>query len=520
MKNILGVFFGLLFFTTSYCQETYNHRLDFDRPVPTVMTSIVVNDSCYYVSGITIDSVAPFNTRILFAKMSLEGEVVWYKTMFDSFANYSAWKNTLMRTEDNGFAIAGNYVDTLGAAIIFIKLDSIGDTLVTKKYFSPYSSIDDFIRLVDSRKTEDNGYLLLSNINSPTSYTDLYLIKIDSVGNVLWDRIYGGDGLSESGKSIELINDRIVIGAYSHNTNFATNNFTSRTYVFGIDSVQNIGWEYATPENEFWGSANDILRTEDGGLLVASWKGVEVPDNAYYSHLEWDNHLLKLDVNHNYEWGVSYQDSFASGGDYFNKLITPSDQSGYVTVGQIYKPKLAENTYDLFGVISKISLAGDSLWTRYYHHVVSPFDQHDLYDVEETPDGGFIMVGQATDLLQVAEQPLQRAWIVKVDQYGCLVPGCHLLSDVTEPGAALDIQVNIYPNPTSNYLNIYFRHPAMKDKAVFDLLDASGKSVLQFESGHGDITHMVDVSELAAGSYWLTCRVGQEVLSKEVVIVR
>ncbi|MFT5800719.1 MAG: hypothetical protein ACI956_000523, partial [Nonlabens sp.] len=58
----------------------------------------------------------------------------------------------------------------------------------------------------------------------------------------------------------------------------------------------------------------------------------------------------------------------------------------------------------------------------------------------------------------------------------------------------------------------------LRREAVFQLVDVLGKVVLEFKSQHGDITHMIPVSGLATGTYWLRCQVGDEIISKQVVI--
>jgi Secretion system C-terminal sorting domain len=176
---------------------------------------------------------------------------------------------------------------------------------------------------------------------------------------------------------------------------------------------------------------------------------------------------------------------------------------------------------DHFGIITKISKEGDSLWTRYYQHVESVADDHIFYDVEESPDGGFVMVGQATDFYTLAESPLQRAWIVKTDEHGCVVPGCHLVSSIIDLQKA-PFEIKLFPNPVSathgDYLNVYFYHPGLKGEAVFQMVDVSGKVLLEFSSSLGDVTHMVPLSNLSNGMYWLTCRVGDAVLTEAVVV--
>ena len=519
MKYILlcTLFFSL---QIGISQNTFNHRMHFGFS-GAVLTSIEVTDSCLYATGIARDTVSPFSIGSLFVKFDLDGNVLFSRVLTKPDHSYLMWRNTLTPTSDGNFMLTGAILDTTTNSLCLIKYTSNGDTIFTQKYANPFFPQESFIVNNSLSITEDNELLILNNINTPNNHSDIYLLKTDSSGNLIEDYIFG-QNQSEFGNSMLLsTNEDIIIGGMRTNLNYVSQNHIARTYLFGIDSLGNTLWEYLTPEDELHNFASDILPTDDGGIIIASGKGVEIPVNATSSILLWHSYIFKIDSNHSFEWGVNIRDTFPSSSNYLNKLIGTSDQSGYIAVGQIHQPNHAENGRDINGIISKISPQGDSLWTRYYHHVVSPQDDHLLYDVEETPDGGFVMVGQATDFQSsTTEPPQQRAWIVKVDEHGCLVPGCHLWTSVSEPLATPELHLSISPNPASDYLNVYFRQNNMKGNAVFDLMDATGRSVLQFESSHPDITHIVDVGHLAQGTYFLRCRVGDEVVSKAVVVAR
>ncbi|MFT5261941.1 MAG: hypothetical protein ACI8YQ_000669 [Polaribacter sp.] len=191
-----------------------------------------------------------------------------------------------------------------------------------------------------------------------------------------------------------------------------------------------------------------------------------------------------------------------------------------VTVGNGYL-ELSDG-WQTVGKLIKASYQGDSIWTRYYHHTEKENAKNLLYDLEATPDGGFIMCGQATGIENPSpENPNQQGWLLKVDEHGCLVPDCHLLSSTIELQKS-SFEMRAYPNPISaasgDYLNVYFYHLALREEAVFQLVDVLGKVVLEFQSRHGDITHMIPVSGFGTGSYWLRCRVGEEVISRQVVV--
>ena len=512
------------FSSAGVAQETYNYRLSFDRPVDTRIGQIEVNDSCFYVLGNTLDTAVANNLSVLFSKMSHEGEALWHTSLSDTVNHYWFTGDNFIPTHDGNFAFATSVQGASNSWISLLKYSSNGDTIFTRNYHPALPQQVHEIDCKDLVMLEDGGFLILGRTWVPvwSNFSDMYLLRTDSLGTLLWSQTYGSD-LYDRGMQLAFDQNNEIIIAGS-NSNWITNwtDYIYQNHLLKIDEVGNVEWEYTSPADELLFRPKDIISTNDNGLLIAAAKGVEqepidmyTPANVYlYAN------VYKLDVDQNVEWETDVANLFGQNICEINSLKKVSDNSGFVCAGYSLGPVSSGMISDGYGIICKLDTDGDSLWTRSYSFLTEEKHRHSFSEVEEIEDG-FILVGSTRSYsADSIDLPLQRAWIIKVDQHGCLVPGCHLLSDVTEPGAALDIQVNIYPNPTSDYLNVYFRRPVIKGRAVFELLDASGRSVLQFESGHGDITHMVDVSELVAGSYWLTCRVGREVVSKEVVIAR
>ncbi len=72
----------------------------------------------------------------------------------------------------------------------------------------------------------------------------------------------------------------------------------------------------------------------------------------------------------------------------------------------------------------------------------------------------------------------------------------------------------IYPNPTSNYINIQMKEYDLKNKAL-DLFDLKGAKVISKEIKSDGKTHKIDISDLPKGIYIL--RLGSDFVKKVVV---
>uniref|UniRef100_A0A7V0Z615 T9SS type A sorting domain-containing protein n=1 Tax=candidate division WOR-3 bacterium TaxID=2052148 RepID=A0A7V0Z615_UNCW3 len=75
-----------------------------------------------------------------------------------------------------------------GCDVYVIKTDSLGDTLWTRSYYGIGGGAEGNV----IQKTFDGGYIIAGYIVTPTNEGEIFLIKIDSLGNLLWNKTIGG----------------------------------------------------------------------------------------------------------------------------------------------------------------------------------------------------------------------------------------------------------------------------------------------------------------------------------------
>jgi hypothetical protein len=106
--------------------------------------------------------------------------------------------------------------------------------------------------------------------------------------------------------------------------------------------------------------------------------------------------------------------------------------------------------YGMCGVILKLNTSESKEWVRFYKHpeVVQDWTtDYNLYDIKPTSDGGFVSAGWFAHSIDNT----QDTWVIKVDSFGCLVPGCELTS---VPKIERSITaLNIYPNPANEVVH-------------------------------------------------------------------
>jgi len=133
------------------------------------------------------------------------GDTLWTKTYGGSL-NENAKSMTL--TEDGGYIITG-FTGSYGIGstdVYVIKTDSMGDTLWTRTYGGTNQDVGYSVK-----NATDGGYIILGETQSfGAGSSDIYMIKIDSLGAMEWSKTFGGTGIDQ-GRSVILTNDSSYI---------------------------------------------------------------------------------------------------------------------------------------------------------------------------------------------------------------------------------------------------------------------------------------------------------------------
>ncbi|HEX5001719.1 MAG TPA: T9SS type A sorting domain-containing protein [Bacteroidia bacterium] len=189
-------------------------------------------------------------------KTDSAGNTQWSKTYGESTLKFVS--SCVKQTNDHGYVVAGSFTGTpTNYDMFLIKTDSIGDTLWTRSYGGPLNDYGNSVLPAD-----DGGYFLLGSTHSFLN-PGIYLIKTDSVGIPLWSKTYEGtiqNGPNTRRYTIRKTNDSGYII-------FAEWVTVSDLFLIKIDSTGNVIWA-----NSFGGSGNEFigsgLQTVDGGYIM------------------------------------------------------------------------------------------------------------------------------------------------------------------------------------------------------------------------------------------------------------
>ena len=215
-------------------------------------------DGGYIISGWT-DSFGAGRSDVYLVKTDSMGDTVWTRTYggSDDDRSYS-----VQQTHDGGYIIGG-WTQSFGAGsydVYLIKTDSLGDTVWTKTYGG---SEPDYGRCV--QQTHDGGFIATASTYSfGAGVYDVYLIKTDPLGDTMWTRTYGGSD-NDGGYSVQQTQDSgYIVAGWTYS--FGSGSYD--VYLIKTDSLGDILWT-----RTYGGGSGDggfsVQQTQDGGFIIA-----------------------------------------------------------------------------------------------------------------------------------------------------------------------------------------------------------------------------------------------------------
>ncbi|MEZ4914762.1 MAG: T9SS type A sorting domain-containing protein [Chitinophagales bacterium] len=304
------------------------------------------------------------------------GEVEWTKLY--TIGDDSDFIDRAIKTKEGDIMMVGGFgnAENQSFDMLLLKTDSLGNELWHKILHSQEER--DQLR---SALLLPSGNILIGGggykFDEDLEF-DGYFAKIDSDGNILYEKIFGGD--KEHGYLLisDYIEDDILIrSAYDTLTSTApatpySSPYNTTPYVARADTLGNIKWQYFFTADYFKGTW-DVEHDEAGNVYVCG-KDSNIPDSIRY--------------------------------DFFPNNDVRSES----------------------GFIAKLDSSGNLLWERQYMMYKSLNLEH-FKNIALTPQGqiaatGMVFIDTPDDTTDYYTNLHHNLWLVKTDLDGCITPGC------------------------------------------------------------------------------------------------
>lgn len=475
------------------------------------------NDGGYIVAGDSrsFDGDATYCRGyydIWIVKFNAGGAIQWQKSLGgDGFDNTASIKSTA----DGGYIILGSSSSRDGdvtgihhaagspyySDIWVVKIDSIG-TIEWQKTLG--GTLDEYGYGIDM--TSDGGYIVVGetassdgDISNAYGNYDVWVVKLSAIGDLQWEKTFGGQD-TEHAYSIATTPD----GGYI----FTGENSLNNVWVVKLYNNGLMEWQ-KTFGGSNWDLGSCIKPTPDGGYILTAYTQSNNND-VTGNHLDSLNNpsmdiwVLKLNSVGEVEWKKTF------GGTSFDvpSEIQVISSNSYLLVGSTLSADgdITNNIYDGQDDIWVIKLdgAGNIIGQK----VLGGTNIDHGIAIKATPDGGCIVVGSTISndgdingyhvAFTSDGYPTFDGWVVKLDNSWVGVEEQSFITDF-----------RIFPNPTSNGKCVLKYYLSKVSEIEINIIDVLGNTVFQqkeITQSEGIHSKELNLNELPNGMFFLQLR--------------
>jgi|GEM_PF-1795828 len=273
---------------------------------------------------------SPSHDAIFLAKLNRYGDTLWTRTYGGNGQPY--YNYTLQQTSDHGIVITGfSWIASAPNYSSFVmKFDTKGNLEWKQILNNPH--VNGGLNYVDILAGTDNALYITGYIDSMSGAYwnwNMVVTKIDSAGSVKWFKKIGGanNKLGEEGlRIIETNNHCFILAGTS--SNFGNNTYINNNdiYIVKIDANGNLLWT-RTIGGTRDESPSSIIQTRDNGFLING------RTKSYSDTLNGEACLIKLDTAGNLQWMKIFGRKITGTCTTLTKSVETLDK-GYMLFGE------------------------------------------------------------------------------------------------------------------------------------------------------------------------------------------
>lgn len=373
---------------------------------------------------------------IFITKLDGSGNIVW-SNLYGGSGNDQA--NSIEKCSDGSFIICGSTTSFSGTYDPFaIKINQSG-TVEWSKYYRWWNE-DHGNAII---QTNDGGFIITGYSNSfSIGAFDVYSLKIDQSGGLMWARAYGGSE-NDYGNSIRTTPDGgYIIGGYTF------------SYGVGGDAyILKLWGDGALKWTKTYGGAGfdnikDIQNASNGFIACGSTSSFGLADE--------DAYVFNIDNQDGFVYWTRTFDGNAGGPSDFKKVLQSSD-GGFLLTGNF------QNTIKNMQDMTVLKLFGDGEFS--YAKLFGGVSNDASTSISIKTDGGILIGGNTTSFGAGSND----TYILSLYDNAT---GCFTDNPVTPVAGSPLTEVG---EQTSTYLdiNFYDTEPAGWNVATFSILPNS-----------------------------------------------
>lgn len=300
-------------------------------------------------------------------------------------------------------------------------------------------------------QTSDKGYIVAGasrssdgDLSGNNGSSDYWILKLDSLGNMEWERNYGGDTLEVATSVHQTSDGGYIVGglSFSSTGDVSGNKGLSDFWLLKLDPSGNLEWEQNYGGSSVDGHDNasnmiSVLETSDGGYIAAG-PSKSSDGDVSGNNGSWDYWVVKLDPMGNIEWEQNY----GGGGDdgYNGVCLEKTQGGGYMLAGGSDSYFGGDNIDWTDYWVLKLDASGNIIWDRNYGGT----DWDDAQSIHRASNGNYLLTGRAQsgDSNVTSNYGSSDFWVLEVDPSGVIQWEQNYGGSSTDWGYSIDQGVN------------------------------------------------------------------------------
>jgi hypothetical protein len=476
------------------------------------------------------NGLAKGNEDIFIIKIDTLGKIIW-KKLYGGWLK--DWGTRVIETKDSNIILIGNSysndgdfggLNKGGSDITIIKLNKEGN-IIWKNVVG--GTEDETVRFITN--TNDGGFVITGfsksndldfeglRIGNQDEKKDIFVIKYDFFGKVIWKKVYGGTNYDD-GFSILTTNDNGYLISGVSNSNDGDfkdlNKGNLDIILFKIDSLGNIQWSKSIGGKESE-ECSSVVSSNDGGFVMTGYTCSNDYDFRQMNKGGCDIFILKVDNLGNIIW----KKTLGGTREEHSTSITSNSYGQFIITGTSrskdgeFKGLEDIDYFDFFVIL--VDSMGELVWTKIYGNgywggwLSKDQGNNIIYD----KNGNYLIVGETNSNDGIFAGMNKRGkrevtydtFVIKLDSNGNL-NNTTSINEFNETTTTL----SIHPNPFSNSTTISYK-VNIPSNVHIELLNTLGQTIEVLREDYSDIgTYQLalNVSTLSSGMYSVRMRSG------------
>jgi len=307
---------AFIVFSLIFCQSLSSQSITWQRtyhvfPNDFGYKILPAPDNCFYFCGY-IDNIISSYSYVL--KIDQQGDTLWSRRI-------SGGLYTAALSSDSSCVIAN-----LGNSLSVVKINSAGN--VEWNRILPVGFL-----CWDMKRIYDNGFILCGN-----SGLKAFAVRIDSVGNFIWQKIFDGSSTKGFYSVIESNQTGFVFTGYNQNPD------TTKIYVVKLGFDGNLIWEKNYTASNHRNSGQKICHFKNT-YLIGGNTDIDIDEKTYILRVDTSGNLLQTKIWVPYGTSKEFFDDMTAIDS--NKIVISKRVDSSSTLYTYAKAQLVDSNFNL-----------------------------------------------------------------------------------------------------------------------------------------------------------------------------